>query len=128
MEFLIGRKAVSDMRKGSSRDREERFLAFWRDRDPTPGTAVNELMEEYYRRIDHAAFEFRTGSGGVPNGLRSDRAKIYIANGPPDNTARSFPESGGVIEVWSYNDGREFTFEAHSSAGEFRKVSEKRNL
>jgi GWxTD domain-containing protein len=127
LEYLIGRRAAADMRKGSSEEREERFLAFWRERDPTPETAVNELMNEYYRRIDHAAFAFRTGSGGLPNGLGTDRADVYIAHGAPSETTRTFPESGGVVEIWEYPDGREFIFESLSSTSEFRLVNDRSN-
>ncbi|UCD95621.1 MAG: GWxTD domain-containing protein, partial [Candidatus Zixiibacteriota bacterium] len=27
---------------------------FWRSRDPSPGTVLNELKDNYYRRIEYA--------------------------------------------------------------------------
>jgi hypothetical protein len=36
--------------------------------------------------------------------------------------SRSFPDSGGVLETWTYSDGRTFTFEAISSLDAFHLV------
>lgn len=122
LEFLIGRGPAKDLRKGKRSEKIERFRAFWKERDPTPGTEFNELMAEYYRRIDYAAFEYRTGGEPVPNGLETDRAKVYVLNGPPDSVERDFPRGGGVREVWAYDDGKRFVFEASSSVDEFKIV------
>ena len=42
----------------SEKERAERFLSFWKKRDPTPVTERNERMEEYYYRIAHANKEY----------------------------------------------------------------------
>jgi GWxTD domain-containing protein len=49
---------------------------FWLRRDPTPGTPRNEFKEEHYRRLNFA--DTRLG------GRASDRGRIYILYGPPD--------------------------------------------
>jgi GWxTD domain-containing protein len=103
------------MLKGSSEVKMEAFKSYWDDRDPTPETVFNELMYEYYRRIDDAAFRFRTGQIPYPDGLRTDAAHIYVVYGPPDDIASSLPPSGGVEQTWTYADGRRFIFWAASS-------------
>ena len=115
LEFIDTRERVRSMLKGSRRERIEQLRAYWKQRDPTPGTLANELMEEYYRRVDHAAMEYRTGGAPYPDGLRTDAAKIYIVNGPPEEVTHSFPSSGGVEQVWKYGDGRRFVFRSESS-------------
>ena len=60
----------------------------------------------------------------IPNGLETDRARIYIVHGPPDHVSRSFPEKGGVLETWTYSNGKTFTFEAASSIDPFHIVKE----
>lgn len=115
LEFIETKERVRAMLKGSRRERIEHLRAFWKERDPTPATLANELMEEYYRRIDHAALEYRTGGAPYPDGLRTDAARIYIVNGPPEDVTHSFPSSGGVEQVWKYEDGREFVFRSASS-------------
>jgi GWxTD domain-containing protein len=71
----------------------EQFIEqFWLRRDPTPDTAENEFKEEHYRRIAYANERF---ASGIP-GWKSDRGRIYIAFGPPDE--REEHPSGGTYE------------------------------
>ena len=59
----------------------EHFIEqFWQRRDPTPGTAENEFKEEHYRRIAYANDHFPSA---IP-GWKTDRGRIYITYGPPD--------------------------------------------
>lgn len=115
LTFIESRETVRSMLRGSREERIERFRAYWLRRDPSPGTVFNELMDEYYRRIDHAASEFRSGKSPYPDGLLTDAAEVFIVHGPPHDISNSFPSSGGVQEVWSYSDGRRFVFWAPSS-------------
>lgn len=124
MRFILDRAAVDRLKSGSREDKINNFKDFWSGRDPTPETAFNELMVEYFRRVDYAALEYRTGPGMIPNGLETDRARIYIVHGPPDDVSRSFPEGGGVLEIWVYSDGKRFTFESVSSIDPFHIVRE----
>jgi GWxTD domain-containing protein len=55
---------------------------FWLARDPTPGTAANEFKDEYDKRVAYANEHFTTQSG-IP-GSKTDRGKMYVLNGPPD--------------------------------------------
>jgi len=74
-------------------DEREQFIEqFWMRRDPTPDSAENEFKEEHYRRIAYANERF---ASGIP-GWKSDRGRIYIAFGPPDEN-ESHP-SGGTYE------------------------------
>lgn len=82
-------------------EEREHFVAqFWLRRDPTPGTPVNEFKEEHYRRIAYANQRF---AAGVP-GWRTDRGKIYVKYGPPDEI-ESHPrgrDGGPPFEQWRY--------------------------
>src|SRR5688572_4158784 len=74
-------------------DEREQFIEqFWMRRDPTPDSAENEFKEEHYRRIAYANERY---ASGIP-GWKSDRGRIYIAFGPPDEN-ESHP-SGGTYE------------------------------
>jgi GWxTD domain-containing protein len=64
---------------------------FWLVRDPTPGTPANEFKDEYDRRVAYANEHFTTRSG-IP-GFQTDRGKMYILNGPPDEIM-SHPSGG----------------------------------
>lgn len=115
LSFIEDRDLIREMLGGSREDRIAAFRSYWSERDPTPGTVENELMQEYYERIDYAASEFRTGRTPLPDGLRTDAARVYIIHGPPTDVSSTFPSSGGVQQIWSYSDGRRFTFWAASS-------------
>ena len=84
----------------SDRERDFFIEAFWRHRDPTPGTDKNEYREEHKRRIAHANRYFR-GTGRP--GWKGDRGKVYIILGEP-RTTRPYTGTDAVYpaEVWSY--------------------------
>jgi len=89
-------------------EERERFIeSFWLQRDPTPGTVENEFKEEYYRRIAYANEHF---AAGIP-GWKTDRGRIYITYGPPDEIEdhpaggggrRSAEKSGGETPTYPY--------------------------
>jgi GWxTD domain-containing protein len=65
-----------------------RFIEqFWERRDPTPGTPENEFKDEHYRRIVYTNQRFTTLT--TP-GWKSDRGRIYIMWGPPDDRVCTF--------------------------------------
>jgi len=123
LEPLVGRKAANKLAKGDRKEVIEKFRQFWKERDPSPGTVYNELMEEYYSRVDYAATEFRSQGRRARTATDNDRAKTYIIQGPPDNIEREFPNDGGVIEVWSYSDGSVYTFRAYSSLDDYELIN-----
>lgn len=63
-------------------ERKEFIEQFWLHRDPTPGTPENEFKDEHYRRVAQANLRFPTATG-TP-GWKTDRGRIYITFGPPD--------------------------------------------
>jgi GWxTD domain-containing protein len=66
----------------SDDERDEFIQQFWLRRDPTPGTPENEFKDEHYRRIAYANLRFPTAAGKA--GWKTDRGRIYIVYGPPD--------------------------------------------
>ncbi len=80
--------------------RLEAWSCFWRIRDPVPATSENEALQEYFRRIDVAN---RTWSSTLRKGYQSDRGRVYITLGPPDEIIERPVPSGQVpYEVWQY--------------------------
>ena len=62
---------------------QEAYLdRFWARRDPTPLTAQNEERDKFYDRVRYANENF--GIEGVVKGMLSDRGRIYIRYGEPD--------------------------------------------
>jgi len=93
-------------------EREQFVEQFWLRRDPTPDTVENEYKEEHYRRIAYANEHYAAGKAG----WRTDRGRIYIVFGPPDEIDahpsggqynRPIEEGGGEtstypFETWRY--------------------------
>ncbi len=116
LKYIINEDQLKQIKSGSDAEKEKKFRAFWEQRDPSKGTVYNELMAEYYRRIDYAFKEF--SNRGNLAGHESDQGKVYINYGPPDSKDRQFPKNGEVIEIWKYGNKR-FVFEASTGFGDF---------
>lgn len=119
LKFILEPDRIRDMRRGNAEEKERKFREFWAGRDPTPDTDFNELMTEYYNRID---FAYRTFTTPSRPGHDSDQGRIYITYGPPDSIERRFPPNGATQEVWEYGS-RTFIFSATSGFGDFQLVN-----
>ncbi len=76
-------------------ERENFIEDFWKRRDPFPQTAVNEFKELYMQRIETANKMFSKGK----KGYLTDRGRIYVLFGPPDEIIRS--EGGQYIDPFA---------------------------
>lgn len=74
-------RAFKRMKSG---ERERFLLEFWNSLDPTPGTARNEVREEFDRRVAYANAHFSF----FRKGMLSDRGRIYVRYGEPDLVER----------------------------------------
>ena len=95
----------SFLRPQTNEEREQFIETFWARRNPDPGSGVNPFKEEYYRRIAYANEHF---SSGIP-GWKTDRGKIYIMWGPPDEID-SHPSGGPYHRPSSEGGGDTTTF------------------
>src|SRR4051812_36037898 len=98
--YIITDEERKAFKKLATDDERERFIEeFWRRRDPDPDTDENEYREEYYERIAYANEHY---ASGIP-GWKTDRGRIYIMYGKPDET-ETHP-AGGAYERESYEGG-----------------------
>src|SRR6266571_681811 len=98
--YIITDEERKAFKKLQTDDERERFIEeFWRRRDPDPDTDENEYREEYYERIAYANEHY---ASGIP-GWKTDRGRIYIMYGKPDET-ETHP-SGGAYNRESYEGG-----------------------
>ena len=81
VRWIITDEERAAFKQLSNDDERDQFIEqFWLRRDPTPDTAENEYKEEHHRRIAYANEHF---ASGIP-GWKTDRGRIYIVYGPPD--------------------------------------------
>jgi GWxTD domain-containing protein len=92
-------------RLNTDEEREQFIEQFWLRRDPTPDTVENEFKEEHYRRIAYANERY---ASGIP-GWKSDRGRIYITYGPPDEI-ESHPSGGSYERPMEEGGGETSTY------------------
>lgn len=102
-------------------DDEEQYRAlidYWKKMDPSAETEYNELMAEYYTRVDYAQNNFSSLTG--TKGIDTDRGMIYIKFGKPDQVERASNEKGKIVETWIYTKPqRKFVFVDKQGVGVF---------
>lgn len=115
------------MQLKSNRDRDIFTETFWKQRDPTPGTPVNEYKQEHIKRFHHA--NQRYGRSTARDGWRTDQGRIYIILGEPHSVERYIGQQGLYpIEVWYYYGDKDkglpphfaMLFYKRGGIGEFR--------
>jgi GWxTD domain-containing protein len=124
LRYVTTPDQLDSLESGPFEARRDHLEAFWKPRDRTPGTAYNEVMTEYYRRVDYTIRSF--GSIRDPDGSRTDRGRIYILHGPPSRIDRTLDPRTGFSEVWTYASPRKtFVFVDQNKSGTYVLVPSK---
>lgn len=134
IKYIATQEELNTYKKLSPRGKAEFILAFWKKRDPTPDTPVNEFAQEHFRRIEYANNRFVPlgGKHKQDRGMETDMGRVYIKYGPPDEIedqlAPSATRSGGIsdvgfdtdiggsslgdkpVQIWYYNRMGNYTF------------------
>ncbi|MBN1155236.1 GWxTD domain-containing protein [candidate division KSB1 bacterium] len=107
----------------SQEELEQWFYQYWRDRDPTPDTEKNELMYEFYRRVNVINFHFSV-SDIDKSSWDTDRGRVYLKYGPPQNLERHMSDlNRPPFEIWHYPDiDRRFIFEDRRGKGDYELI------
>jgi len=85
----------------TDKEREIFIEAFWKQRDPSPGSPENEFRKEHYRRIAYVNKFF--GRETTRPGWMTDRGRIYIILGDPIDVDRyENAEEHYPMIVWFY--------------------------
>ncbi|MBI4546737.1 MAG: GWxTD domain-containing protein [Ignavibacteriae bacterium] len=122
LEYIAPDSILEQLRKARGEKQQQLFEEFWRQRDKTPTTTFNEVMEEYYRRVDYAYMNLNTIR--ERNGAKTDRGKAYILYGPPAKIVREFAPSLPPKEIWYYpNLQKKLIFIDESRKGEYKLLT-----
>ena len=119
MNYILTTDERKELKNLKQSEKENFFKKSWARRDPKPETKINELMDEYYARVQFAEENFSRGSSG---GWRSDMGMIFILFGKPDDIQRySSMQSNYTYETWYYfSIGEEFAFVDDYGFGDYR--------
>jgi GWxTD domain-containing protein len=134
-EFAMARyiatpEEINRYKQLKGEEAKRKFLAdFWGKRDPDKSTPINEMKIEYFKRVEYANQHFSVGN---KEGWKTDRGRVYIMYGPPDEYERHPSEvDSKPYEIWYYHNiegGVEFVFVDKSGFSDYILVhSTKRN-
>jgi GWxTD domain-containing protein len=119
MKYLITKEEASLFKSKNKTERLNFFNEIWKKYDPTPESDFNELMDEYFRRVDYTNEHF----DGWQPGWETDRGMIYILFGAPDqiNRYNSTNNISRTRQVWYYQKiSKEFSFIDQNGFGDYR--------
>jgi GWxTD domain-containing protein len=121
LRYIATDEEYKKLKAAKGESRREIWLEFWKERDPTPGTPANEMRTEYYRRIEYANAHFSVVSAG----WKTDRGRIYIVYGAPDDIEHHPMEIGGKpYQIWHYySSNRLFYFVDEDGYGDYKLVA-----
>jgi GWxTD domain-containing protein len=123
--MTLTRKTERDLYAGLNADGRRRFLQrYFGGVEPTPGGEGENPLDLYLKRVEHVNREY-AGRGGE-EGWRTDRGRIYMLRGAPNNrVARPLPPEGAApYEIWQYTaaPGYVFAFVDEARIGSYRLI------
>ena len=103
-------KEIKRLREAEEEERLQKWLEFWKSKDPTPNTPENELRDEYYRRLKYANQNFAISNR---EGWETDMGMVYMVYGHPDEVEKHpFEREVRAYQWWHYyKPNRHFLFE-----------------
>jgi GWxTD domain-containing protein len=98
VHFLVNSEDEEEAFIQLSLGEQEAYLdAYWKTRDPDPDTPRNEARERFQERVAFANRSY--GFRGIEKGMFTDRGRIYIRYGPPDEIRnQDMPTHGLQVE------------------------------
>ena len=110
IDYVARPEELKEYRGMSDEGKRMFLMKFWAARDPSPSTLANEFLMEFLSRVQYADENF---AEGATKGRFSDRGRIYIKFGPPDERRKvPFSVDYKDREEWYYygQGGHEFIF------------------
>ena len=129
LRYFAAPDRIKTLRDAPPEKRGVVWAEFLRSTDPTPGTPENEALQSYFSRVIQANARFREEAGGR-TGWLSDRGKVFVALGEPDQMyeqttnaplTTSSVTGRGRLQYWDYTQYRvRFLFYDETGTGRWR--------
>jgi GWxTD domain-containing protein len=119
IKYIASKSEIQIWNNISGREPKEKYLTnFWAKRDQSPETPENEDMRIYYKHLSECKLY---SCAFYQEGWESDRGKIFLTYGKPDNIERHYSElEHRPYEIWTYlNNNWQFIFVDRSQTGTF---------
>lgn len=100
--YIAATDEIAQYKKLKGVDSKRKALfTFWDVRDEDKSTPVNEQKQEYVKRLEVSNQQYKTG---FKAGWKTDRGRVYILYGAPDEVERHANElDSKPYEIWHYN-------------------------
>jgi GWxTD domain-containing protein len=126
LEVVLSTDEYQKITSGKQHKRYELFRNYWKSLDKTKNTAYNEVMVEFYNRVDSVDVKY----GGKNNryGWRNDPGRIYLLYGKPDEIADESLNPINPHMTWTYNMPESkiiFTFSATNGRKKYRLINQR---
>jgi GWxTD domain-containing protein len=114
LRYYVSPERLKALRETPVEQRGEAWAAFLRSSDPSPATPEHEGLQTYFGRLEQAALRFRD-DGTSRSGWLSDRARVYVVLGEPDQLyeqstngpiTRNSVSQRGRLQYWEYGQYR----------------------
>ncbi len=115
LRYYVAPERLRSLRDAPLEQRGQAWASFLRASDPAPATPEHEGLQTYFARLQQASIRFRDEGGGSRGGWLSDRSRVYVVMGGPDqlyeqntNGAISRTSIGqrGRLQYWEYSQYR----------------------
>ena len=110
IHHIASEKDLTMYKSLGSQNAKRKFLqAFWKKRDPTPDTPLNERLRDHLMRMKYSDDTFTAQPGKL--GSDTDKGRIYVKYGPPNE--RDYTTSAAVgkaIDTWIYEKSGRYIF------------------
>jgi len=122
IKYLATQQELETFRSLTPEGKRDFVVAFWKRKDPTPGSPENEFALKHFRQMQFADTQFREGK---KKGSDTDRGRVFIRYGPPSDIQRYMTRSiGKAYQIWTYQKtgNYEFVFIDRRGTGAYELV------
>ncbi len=124
IELITNEEEFDRLTDGNDEEKQRKFREFWKRQDPSPKTAYNEVLAEFYSRVDSANIIWGKRKR---NGWQTDPGRVYVQYGKPDDIEDNSLNPENPYMRWSYQfPDRKliFTFEALDGRKRYKLVDQ----
>lgn len=122
MVYIAASSELDEIKDAKTKEEKiQKYLDYWKKKDPDPASEDNPVFDEYYRRVAFANENF----SHYVDGWRTDRGMVFIILGAPNNIDRHpFEYDSKPYEVWEYYElNKSFVFLDETGFGDYRLIT-----
>ncbi len=119
MAVMFDDEKIERFEKAGKDERIKVLFDMWKSYDPDTTNAYNEILSEFFSRVDYAIKNF--SSPKKYDGYRTDRGVIFIRYGKPLSMKKDYTAYDYNREIWDYG-GFKFIFVDEKGNGDYKLV------